>query len=1381
MSNGEITGLTEDEHYRLRPQIIIGTVTDTKGVREIYTQTTEEPPYPCIQKMDFMCNDGICQLVLEALGNSSDNGLRTKEGGRDPGPIELVLSSKRVRITNYGNHFNIEPMKTIEDRYIGPSGYVLSIEGAFTIPRTGSNFNDDTEGRRANGRNGIGAKAIAYYSNYVHIIAVDNVNKRYAEIETFDQLDRTRTVVEVWPKPIPDPGNPGKFVMPRSGTIDRATPAHVRDFFNATDIKDGYTMVEFEPAFEKVFKKPCISDLEQFRILKLAMDFSLAGFTILTSLLPSDPSVDQTCLDYAGEGISQMNFPAVSPGEFATYLYPQAAFTNFIYTGEFPTISNMRYAIFDAPQEGGMYGMVNGLRTDGGIHVEAIYRAVKDAISGLKEFANIKLTKKLITSHIGILVVVNGTNPMQKAQTKDVLDEIDGKNKMDVTLAPTFATAFRSWDCFKLLLEKGDSDQIVEMQKAAKNAKPVAYSPAAYTGKELPTYAEICEGLSAYSQRDPFWAQKKSGRYVARLAISGKPANVTNHDEKKRLELAAGIFGQLVSIMGLEYGEEYFSPESLRKLKHRGGVIISADQDADGYHIGGLVLAFFHRYWPSLFNHDFFYITNTPLIRIRSKSKQECLHAFFTQEEFEQFCEHNPKYKKLGPSNDLSVDYCKGLGSSDVTDVAYDINHVFLTCVKYTEQSAEALDMAFNKTRADDRKKWILDVLSPDSKIRAQYADELVPRFTMPRENPMSPIEDLKVNTLSLDAFIKTKLSIFAIDQLGRSIPRFDGLKESQAKVVDLLVHTPNTALMKVFQFSGKVAEQMQYHHGDASMNKTIIKMAGTYACSGNHIRVMSKMGQFGDRKFFQKSAAQARYPSVGRHKRLDDEINTEMLKLGIIDSVVIDGTPAERKFIPFKIPFMIANGARAIAVGWSTYCPPHFPADIAKRCMQLCVLTGKVENQRSDMTFDIAKLSAPGGLAVVREYWEGFTGKIQKLEGTKNHTHVANASGDIATSQVSRGYVAVGKYKVDTRRNLIEITEVPPSVSLDAFKKNIEKLMTPVEKVPNSNPISRIVSERMSDDSIYMVVEINEKCEDGPPLLKNPAPLLLMTRGSLSNIFILGVNGEISHYSSVEAYIADYVKYMIVLYGKLKEAKISSIESKYADKLDEMTYIQACLDKTLIPTDYPDVEQFEAKLAELGIVNLKTEVHDRKKTMAEIKKLQDTMAKLEAEIAELEAITPEQMYYNDLSPLYDYYEKAYTYTAEYSIFSQADKDKVDVSTLAIDSELLHAIDKEDDKNGQRDNGSDSDAEGAKSPSSPPATASRAAAPAITRKTPMRLSATNFLKPSEGTIEEPVPVPKRKPAAKRVSKTAVAAADAASPPPKPAAKRASRTARAVAS
>ena len=81
------------------------------------------------------------------------------------------------------------------------------------------------------------------------------------------------------------------------------------------------------------------------------------------------------------------------------------------------------------------------------------------------------------------------------------------------------------------------------------------------------------------------------------------------------------------------------------------------------------------------------------------------------------------------------------------------------------------------------------------------------------------------------------------------------------------------TSEIKVAQLVGYVSEHASYHHGEKSLQETIIKLAQNYVGS-NNINLLFPSGQFGTRLLGGKDAASARHaPHSIAHRRLSPRV----------------------------------------------------------------------------------------------------------------------------------------------------------------------------------------------------------------------------------------------------------------------------------------------------------------------------------------------------------------------------------------------------------------------------------------------------------------------------------------------------------------------------
>ena len=250
------------------------------------------------------------------------------------------------------------------------------------------------------------------------------------------------------------------------------------------------------------------------------------------------------------------------------------------------------------------------------------------------------------------------------------------------------------------------------------------------------------------------------------------------------------------SLTPLEVGEDK-NGENGEKMRY-GKVMIMADQDHDGSHIKGLLINFFHHFWPDLAKKPGFlgqFIT--PLIKVIPKRGNPSLggHDFFSGGQFDDWLVENKD--SLSKYN---IKYYKGLGTSTSKEGREYFSNLpfhqrdfdWIDSKNKHEKEGEnveeegfnegeLIDLVFSKHRAEERKKWILSTYQPDS-----YLD-------------LNSI----TNVTMKDFFNKEMIHFSNADNI-RSIPSVvDGLKPSQRKVLFGCFKRNLRGEMKVAQLSG--------------------------------------------------------------------------------------------------------------------------------------------------------------------------------------------------------------------------------------------------------------------------------------------------------------------------------------------------------------------------------------------------------------------------------------------------------------------------------------------------------------------------------------------------------------------------------------------------
>lgn len=374
--------------------------------------------------------------------------------------------------------------------------------------------------------------------------------------------------------------------------------------------------------------------------------------------------------------------------------------------------------------------------------------------------------------------------------------------------------------------------------------------------------------------------------------LRGKCKNVRDASVKQLMDNKE--FNDLKKILGLQQDKVYTSLSDLRY----GRLMIMTDADADGSHIKGLILNMIHFFWPSLLDLGFVVSMVTPIIKA---AKGSTVKPFYTDSTFrEWYGDGKPGWK---------IKYYKGLGTSTSVEAREYFKMIDGLTVRFDpdETTTKSVVLAFDKTKADDRKKWLLESTEKKpGELEVAYGS---------------------VDKLGITDFIHKDLVNFSLADLKRSIAHVsDGLKPSQRKVLYACFARNLTSEMKVAQLAAYVSEKTSYHHGEVSLADTIVKLAHSFMGS-NNVHLLEPCGQFGSRLLGGKDASQPRYiftKLTKQARQLYDQRDDAILNY--LDD---DGKSIEPDYFVPIIPTVLVNGTEGIGTGFSCYVPPYNPSDI--------------------------------------------------------------------------------------------------------------------------------------------------------------------------------------------------------------------------------------------------------------------------------------------------------------------------------------------------------------------------------------------------------------------------------------------------------------------
>tara|TARA_B110000971_G_scaffold221485_1_gene268822 strand:- start:3571 stop:6786 length:3216 start_codon:yes stop_codon:yes gene_type:complete len=615
-------------------------------------------------------------------------------------------------------------------------------------------------------------------------------------------------------------------------------------------------------------------------------------------------------------------------------------FSDYIsmYIGDKKTVPRIIYeqnrwqVAFSPSDEFKCVSFVNGIATtDGGTHVEHVmFPLVKKLTEIIQEkHKNITIKPNYIRENLFVFINCKIENPVFSSQTKE-------KN---LTKAVDFGSKFNLTDeMVKSVLKLGILDSILALAEA-KEKKNISKTDGKKTSRVIIPKLDDANkaGTKESKMCTIIFTEGDSAKTTAisGLSVVGRDYYGAFPLKGKMLNTRTATYSQMTSnteinnikqILGLQTGKKYKSVSDLRY----GRILIMTDADTDGFHIKSLLVNFISHGWPELLKEDFISSLVTPIIKLTKKTQ---VIPFYNLNDYKD-------WKKNNDSSSFKVKYYKGLGTSTQQEAKeYFRSMKTLNYKINNETDSKSLVLAFTKTEADARKKWILDSI----------------------KNPKSI--DYNVKDVSVKDLIDKELVLFSISDNIRSIPSLiDGLKPSQRKIIYACIKRNLYTEIKVSQLSGYVSEKTNYHHGENSLMDTIVSLAQNFVGS-NNINLLEPIGQFGTRLLGGKDSSSPRYIFTHLSKDFKKLFNED--DNPILDYIEEDGDLIEPTFYVPTLPLILINGACGIGTGFSCDVPRFNPEDIKKRLMDLVI----------DEDADISEMTP---------WYKGFSGSIKKVDDNK-------------------------------------------------------------------------------------------------------------------------------------------------------------------------------------------------------------------------------------------------------------------------------------------------------------------------------------------------------------------------------------------------------------
>lgn len=525
-------------------------------------------------------------------------------------------------------------------------------------------------------------------------------------------------------------------------------------------------------------------------------------------------------------------------------------------------------------------------------------------------------------------------------------------------------------------------------------AKLVDATTTRYDGKR-PRTLIVTEGDSAKALALNSLSSEQK-KFCGVYPLRGKLLNVRNKNFK-RLKNCKEL-QDLFLALGLELNKDDVDPKELRYQR----LLIMTDQDADGSHIKGLVINAFEALWPKLLCNNPGYISlfSTPIVKIRLQGSKKVI-AFYSYKEYHKWQRENPNVK-------FTAKYYKGLGTSTTTEGKEYFQNMENNVMKLVVESRDKrlLDSVFDSQEVEWRKEWM-------TKANALTGDIDIDRSR---------------STLSISDFVHKEMVHFALLGNARALAHsVDGLKPSQRKILWAMLRRGSNEAAKVAQLSGYISEVSSFHHGENSLQDTIIKMAQNFT-GGNNINYLVPEGQFGSRQQLGSDHAAPRYifTKLSRFARILFPAEDDPL----LDYVDEEGSTVEpTHYVPI-IPTLLCNGSVGIGFGFSSSIPPFHPLDVASAVRSM--INGESAKQ-------VVKRLVPWAV--------GFQGHIRRSEEGE--------------------FIAVGKYTA-YQNSRLHVTELPWNISIESFRSHISSLASQdvVHRIADYSGANHIDVDLILDDN---------------------------------------------------------------------------------------------------------------------------------------------------------------------------------------------------------------------------------------------------------------------------------------------------------------------------
>lgn len=633
------------QKYQIKDEI--QHILDRQGmwVGSTITEVMDAPLYYPTKNMLIMkegvpFNQGLNKLIDEVFSNSVDEYRRSKQLKKD----SLFDITKITVEVNTDGHVVITDDGGIPVQKHSQTGEYIPYM-IFGMLRTSSNY-DDTQNREVVGTNGLGAKLTNIFSKSFRVETCDGKN----------MFDCT------WKN------NMHEFEMQPI----KKTKEHFTRITFDIDLKRFEDMDVIDTGTLRLLQRRCIDSAASNPglIVEFKSDSS-NGVMNSTWKFVSFKEYIELFIDRSKEGVEEVS----EDGEDGVTT------SNII---EYRRGKDSIYIVYGSGLPN--IGFVNGVMCSEGTHIKKVQSQIVNKMMELCKKNNMEvITERDILARFSVFVNCTIINPQYDSQAKTRLStkiddnqlQFDNKFLNDLKKSGLYRLVADYYDIKYKEVKKKELRKLNQTIKSTKIKKLIAPGITDSQRNEI----FIFEGNSAAGG-----FRKCRNAYQAAYLLRGKIKNTLNLNRDEILQNQE--LRELLAILRLSFADAKDVKGKQDNLKNlsMNKIIFCTDMDYDGHHICGLLITFFKKHFPELFEAKKIYRALSPIV-IAEKGND--VVYFYSMDDYE---------RRKDTLKGYEFRYTKGLGGLVDRDYEEMLNNQKLVEFYADKNTDETINVWFDKS-----------------------------------------------------------------------------------------------------------------------------------------------------------------------------------------------------------------------------------------------------------------------------------------------------------------------------------------------------------------------------------------------------------------------------------------------------------------------------------------------------------------------------------------------------------------------------------------------------------------------------------------------------------------------------------------------------------